>query len=139
MSRSFRLRSAQLPECCGVTVLGRARLPTDFGERGLVTDDADGFAKHLMGLIDPANQGCYLYTTTCDQKAEYNALNMAGFKVIGRFKNPRTGNWVLIHAWTKTPLPSKTKTVRGPRIVGTGRATTRRRTTTKRRTLSRSR
>ncbi len=80
--------------------------------------DTDALAKFLLGSIDPAAQGCYLYTTIQEQKTEYNALKMAGFKVIGKFKNPRTGNWVLIHAWTKEPLPSRTKTVRGPRVIG---------------------
>lgn len=120
MTRLCSVRRAELPGCCGVTVLSNMARTAENGmaRRRLEGGDAGPLAKYLMAAIDPDAQGCYLYTTINTQKVEYNALKMAGFEVIGKFKNPRTGNWVLIHAWMKAPLPSRTKTVRGPRVVG---------------------
>lgn len=134
MARACHVQSNELPGCCGVTVLSHMSRDRHLGIGTAVeSGDSDALAKHLMGIIDPEEKGCYLYTTIQSQKAQYNALKMAGFEVIGKFKNPRTGNWVLIHAWMKAPLPRRTKTVRGPRVVG--RVAAPRRTAAKRRVV----
>lgn len=139
MSLQATVNSREFPFCCGVSVLGHAAISTGYDRYGMnvsATDDqkASALARRLLDSIDPSQTGCYLYTTIASQKIEYNALKMAGFKVVGKFKNPRTGRWVFLHAWLKQPLPSRTKTVRGPRAIGravtarTARATAKRRT-----------
>ena len=119
------------PFCCGVKVLGH-------GEFGL-GDDADCLSQAIRDRVDPANNGCLLYTTIANQKREYNALKMAGFNILGKFKNPRTGRWVFLWGWLRAPLPSRTRTVRGPRMVGglPARVATRRRSSSRRRTTTR--
>lgn len=129
----------EFPFCCGVRVMGRASITREHSVYG-VYDDTEGrtnaVAKKIMSMIDPSEMGCYLYTTTASQKMEYNALKMAGFEILGKFKNPRSGNWVFLWAWMKAPLPSRTKTVAGPRRVSRA-ATSRRKTTATRRLVRR--
>lgn len=111
------IRAQELPYCCGVEVLGEARNVSDFYGTSARVTSSDFLAKKLLDTINPRNRGCYLYTTIASQKVEYNALKMAGFKIVGKFKNPGTGNWVFLWAWFKAPLPSRTRTVRGPRAI----------------------
>lgn len=139
MAITAHVRNEGFFPCCGVRVLGHATFDDD-GISALLADDArksDALARALMDTIRPGDFGCYLYTTISRQKVEYNALKMAGFKVIGKFKNPRSGNWVMIHAWTKEPLPSRTKTVRGPRSIGRAVTTRPAKATAKRRLVRR--
>lgn len=132
----------EFPFCCGVRVLGQASITPEFSFYGVYDTRpsearTNAVAKKIMSMIDPSEMGCYLYTTIASQKMEYNALKMAGFQILGKFKNPRSGNWVFLWAWMKAPLPSRTKTVAGPRRVS--RAATSRRKATATRRLVRSR
>lgn len=125
MALTATVRNQEFPGCCGVRVLSNAAFNyyNDYGNRYDSRDATDAqkanaLAKYIMSELDPDEYGCYLYTTIASQKVEYNALKMAGFQVVGKFKNPRSGRWVFVHAWFKTPLPSRTRTVRGPRAIG---------------------
>jgi hypothetical protein len=125
------VETGTLPFCCGVKVAGHAIVPSDQG--------AEELCDAIRAVANPRVCGAVLYTTTTTQKREYQALQMAGFNILGKFKNPRTGNWVLLWGWLKSPLPSRTRTVRGPRaaarpaMAGGLRATARSRSTSRRR------
>lgn len=115
---SVSIRSQEMPFCCGIEVLGEATTGhSGYPRYATVRKTPEGLSKALMAHIDPEQRGCYLYTTIASQKTEYDALKMAGFKIVGKFKNPGTQNWVFLWAWFKAPLPTRTRTVRGPRAV----------------------
>jgi len=83
------------PFCCGISVLGEAKVR----EGGVETDFEPAHKDALAAeLLANCGGGLQLYTTIQDQAVEKAALASAGFRVVATFCNPSTSNMCQLHA-----------------------------------------